>query len=271
MPNADVYIPEDQRTRKRKRFYFVIVVVIVYLVFLAGSWLILWTPLFRIQRIDVVGNETVTREEIVSLLSARVVDEGPFSSLFGLKSFLTWPSKLSGEDLVPLPTIKSLEIEKNYRDRSVLVTVVEREPYGIWCRTPSPETLESVRCWWFDNEGMIFKKALLAQGSLITAVVDYSQEDLGLRAKILPQELIPHAFSIFNVLKKSELGIKEVRLEDISLEELVVSTHEGPKLYFSLRFPADNNLAVIENFTAKPGFGKLEYLDFRVENRVYYK
>jgi len=88
-------------------------------------------------------------------------------------------------------------------------------------------------------------------------------------------------FSVFDVLKASGIAPKEIRLNDLTLQEIEVDTYAGlpteasaktgPKLYFSLRFPSSNYLPVIQKFLSKPDFGKLQYLDFRVENRAYYK
>ena len=39
----------------------------------------------------------------------------------------------------------------------------------------------------------------------------------------------------------------------------------------SLRFPADDDLAVLQSLMSKPSFNNLQYVDFRVENRAFYK
>ncbi len=129
----------------------------------------------------------------------------------------------------------------------------------------------SASCWWFDEDGVLFKRALAAEGSLITTVDDYSQKNIGLGSSILPQEFISNAFSVFETLKSSGLNIEEIRLNNLTNEEVTVLTYDGPELYFSLRFSAANDLAVIRDLMSKPGFNNLDYIDFRVENRAYYK
>jgi len=280
-----VYISDVQKKRRRRRFYFVLifVLVVVYAVFLLTSWTILKSPFFHIEKITVSGNETVSNDEIFSLLWSRIFEGAkPIKALLGFYNILIWPKNLSRNDLVFLPTIKNLEIEKNYKDRSLIVKITERKQRGIWCfeaqnyaehieTSAEDSPRESASCWWFDDEGVIFKRSLVAEGSLIMAVKDYSQKGKGLNSLVLPQEFMSNLLSIFKVLKASDLSIKEIKLNDIALQEVEVETYDGPKLLFSLRFSASNALPVIQDFYAKAGFRKLQYLDFRVENRAYYK
>lgn len=281
MPDVNVRISELQGRRRKRKVYFVLayLFIFIYLLFLGTSWLVLKSPFFRLKKIEIIGNERVSNDEILTLLRAKIVNREPPKALLGFNNILIWPERLAAGDLMFLPGLKSLEIEKNYRERSAVVKVVERIPYGIWClqvqtnedRAQTAAVATSDGCWWFDDGGVILKRAAVVSGGLITAVSDYSQNSLGLNSKILPKEFVSSLFSIFKVLQGSGLNIKEIKLNDLSLQELEILTYDGPKLYFSLRFPADKDVEVIQNFMAKPGFSKLQYLDFRVENRVYYK
>ncbi len=171
------------------------------------------------------------------------------------------------------------------------VTVTERQPFAIWCEMPhyaarvdaagvgnatstagdlgNPITNEE--CFWFDASGTLFEKAYDTEGSALFAVHDYSQAGLGLTQQILPNIFITNFMSILDVVKQSGLTVKEIALKDLNLQEIDVATYEGPDVYFSLRFSAANDLPVLTNLMAKPGFAKLQYVDFRVENRAYYK
>ena len=268
------YLSEIHRRKRKRRFYFSLVaaLVIVYFVVVVSAWVILKSPVFSVTSIEITGNSTVATDDIRLLLYSRLL-AGPWrglKALLGFRNMLIWPPGFSGADLIFLPPLKSLSIKKDYRNHRVLVAVLERKPEGIWCLMPKNE-LETQSCFWFDDEGVVFKKALNTSGSLIRIVHDYSQSKLGLNSKVLGGGFMPSLLSVFRVLESSGLGVKEIRLNDISLQELEVSTYDGPKIYFSLRFPADNNLAVLQSLMPKSGFKTLEYVDFRVENRAYYK
>lgn len=263
-----------------------------------GVWLVLKTPLFRFQTLEITGNKIVNQNDITSLLWSRVISDPyrPVKALLGFSNFLVWPNNFSSRDLSLIPHLKGLNITKDYRNHTLKVAVEERSPAGIWCfqaqtnaertqnnadeipRQSASSPRESAPCWWFDDQGIVFSQAPDAQGGLISVVHDYSQPKAGLLARAVSLNFVSNILSVFKTLKASGLGIKEVRLEDIALQEVEVDSvgglpagKAGPKLYFSLRFPALNDLAVIQSLMSKPGFNNLEYLDFRVENRAYYK
>jgi hypothetical protein len=131
--------------------------------------------------------------------------------------------------------------------------------------------LNNEQCYWFDNAGVLFERSLSTQGNLIFVVNDFSQSPRGLNETVLPSEFNANFISIAKVLHQIGLGIKEIDLNNLSLEELDAQTMEGPRLEFSLRFPAADYLSVLQSLIAQGGFGKLQYVDCRTEDRVFYK
>lgn len=289
---SDVYKKEN---RRRRRVIFCIIALAVYGAFLGSAWLIIRSPLFQVQSVEIKGNKTVPSESIRALINRKISAGSFWKKTLGVQNMFAWPEYFSSDDLRIIPELKSISIEKNYRKRTASITVEERQPFGVWClsepqinadntpisadmnnsgisENPRSNPRESASsCWWFDNEGTLFARALNVEGNLIAVVNDYSQKNLGAGSNILPSEFIPNMFSIFQVLSKSDFSVKEIRLDDINLQEVEVDTYEGLKLYFSLRFPADNALAVIQSLKNQPGLNKLQYIDFRIENRAYYK
>lgn len=258
------YIPDKDR-RRHRRFYLVLVYFLLALFLIAGGsiWFFFKAPFFNVSKIEIAGNSAVSENDILDLMRPAVLDHSFWKSVLGFNNILVWPRTLSTSDLLFMPMVKSLEVTKNYRSRSLVVDVSERVAIGIWCVGQD--------CWWFDKDGFIFKRAIAGEGSLISTVHDYSGSKLGLNSKILPDEFIANAVSIFRVLSASGLSIKEIALQDLSLREMEITTYDGPKIYFSLSFPADQALQVIKGFSSKAGFKNMNYLDFRVENKLYYK
>jgi hypothetical protein len=203
------------------------------------------------------------------LLEATIIRKGNsttgqnsgLKALLGFKNMLIWPRALSSGTISVIPQLAGVTIDKDYFLHTITVTVTERQPFAAWCTNPTGN--ES--CFWFDPQGVIFGKTFDTQGNAITIIHDYAQSNLMLNGKILPDEFIPNLISIVNVLKESGLNIQEIALHDLSLQQIDVTTTDGPSLYFSLRFPADNDLAVIKDLLGKPGFNKLQYIDFTVQ------
>lgn len=141
---------------------------------------------------------------------------------------------------------------------------------------PSPRANTSAphECFAFDEEGIIFQRSAAVSGNLIPVVWDYSQQGtdrLFLGARVLPGQQLSVVESIFTLLSAAHLGIAEFRIEDSALREAHIILTRGPRLLFSLELDPTPAVRIIDFLQQKGDFQKLSYIDFRVENRVYYK
>lgn len=261
---------EIQEKQKRKRFYITLTLsgLVLFLIFGGGAWLIFRSSLFQVHGIEISGAKRISEEEIKRVVEKRVLGDSAVKKFFGVSHLMVWPDQMQGEGGEELPGLESFTIEKRSRDRVIFITVKERDPFGIWCLTLH----DPPRCFWFDEQGILYEPAPLGEGNLLLAVSDSAQKDPGLSSRILPQEFLSNALSIFRVLQAFDFPIQTIRLEDLALQEMKVVTYGGPALYFSLRFPSDVTRSVIQTLRAgEAAWEKLEYIDFRVENRAYYK
>ncbi len=273
MQESQNYISEISVRRRRRRIYALLGMLGVAICVLAAgaNWVFISSPFFQIEKVDISGNTLISRSDAMTLLEAGIVSGAWWKSVLGLNNMLVWPDSLTRAGSAAFyPIVKNVTISKNYFKRTVSVTIEEREPIGVWCYE------NSGTCWWFDGEGVIFRRSPSAKGNLITVIRDYSQKGAGLNSKILPDQYVKNFLTIMEVMKKSKLGVKEIVIKDLALEEVEVRTRAepgpaGPILYFSLRSPSESALAAIQYLYGKPGFKNLEYIDFRVENKAYFK
>ncbi len=272
------YLSEKQKKKKeiRRKLWWTFGALMVFAVALFAAWLFIASPLFRVEHIDVTGNHAVASDDVIALLRASAGRQRTFFSwLLGSDNILTWPKELATSDIALIPQLADVSIQRNYGSHTLTASVVERVPLAIWCEMPgtdadgNPSGDES--CFWFDKTGTLFQKAFDTEGSEIFAVHDYSGTGLGIGGKILPDIFVANMLSILDTIKASGLTVEEVALHDIGLEEIDVQTYNGPLLYFSLRFSAAEDLSVLQSLMAKPNFSSLQYVDFRTENRAYYK
>jgi hypothetical protein len=286
------YVSDHRKRRKKiRRYAFAVVGVFAfYFIFLAIVWLFMSTPFFRVQNVAVMGNSAVPSADIVSLVQATPSGKHNFiDSVFGWGNMFAWPDKVPVQNLAMIPELASITITKNYFSHSVTLNATERAPFGIWCYIPkggsgvmiassssttteaSAPDLSNEQCYWFDNTGVLFERSLSTQGNLIFVVNDFSQSPRGLNETVLPPEFNANFISVANVIRQTGLGIKEIDLNNLSLEEVDAQTTQGPRLEFSLRFPADDYLSVLKSLIAQGGFDKLQYVDCRTEDRVFYR
>lgn len=271
----DRYVADRRKKQKKRRKYFWSIAgfLVLYFILLGIFLFVVRSPAFQAEKITVQGESAVSQAQILNLLHASVLrkDASLNEPNSGLKAFLgfnnlfIWPDTLPSSTVADIPQLSAITISKDYFLHTITVTATERQPFAVWC------LMSTGQCYWFDYQGTVFAPAEDTEGNAITVIHDYSQKSLAINGSVLPSEFVPNLISIINVLKQSNINAEDIALNDLSLQQINITTANGPMLYFSLRFSADEDLGVLQNLMAQGGFDKLQYVDFTVENRAYYK
>ncbi len=279
------YVDEKERKRQRRILKLKIYGgIAAFFVLIAGSgYLIVYSPLFQIKNINSED------EGLIEQLKSYLASQSTIARILGPNNILIWTDK-TDPFVKERPEIAELTIEKDYFERQIKITVKERERFGVWCTAQTetdftrtntgntekispPESALSPResiCFWFDKSGVIFAEAPAMEGELINKIYDSTNRELKPGDKILEENLLGNLLKIFEVLQKSALSMKNLYLQDLSLQEISVESPLLPQIYFSLRFNPESTLPAIQSIK-ELGLAKIEYIDFRVENRAYYK
>jgi len=285
------YINFDKKhKREDKKFlkYKIIAAVAGFLILLAGVfYLLVYSPLLRITQINMDTNALARQSlgdggDLINNLKSFFVNQSKLTKFLGSDNILVWNIGKLGE-FEKGPEIAEINLKKDYIERTINISVKLRERFGVWCEkgqqtitnaTSAEQQTDNTTtsCWWFDKNGVLFAVAPEIEGNAINKIDDFSGRDLKLGDSILGENLTPNLIKIFNVLENSGLGIKALKLGSLVLQEIVFEQPQTslPKIYFSLRFDPEFVLPAIENLK-KTGLEKIIYVDFRVENRVYYK
>ncbi len=240
---------------------------IFFLLIIGAGYLVVYSSVFQITRIDVDINADLRgfETQIIEDLKILFTNQSKISSFLGPDNILIWES---GDDIEQFkknnPLIAYLVISKDYIERKIKIEVKGREKYGVWCKSAINY------CWWFDKSGIIFAEAPMVEGALINKVNDSTGRDLKIGDTIIEQRFLDNLLKIFAVLEETNLGKGFLNLENLSLQEIIFNSPLGFKIYFSLRFDPRFSLAGIKSIK-EIGLEKMDYIDFRVENRVYYK
>ncbi len=144
------------------------------------------------------------------------------------------------------------------------LTVHARVDYGVYC----VGEIRADVCYWFDRQGRLWDEAKTIVGESILKVEEISDFKPVRGQSFLPEQLVANFVKIFDFLKTGYLEVKTISLkrEDQELEVLTKT-----KILFSLRFDSKNNLAGLVAFLKKHEPKELEYIDLRVENKIFYK
>ncbi|HUC31114.1 MAG TPA: hypothetical protein VMR99_00285, partial [Candidatus Paceibacterota bacterium] len=129
------YVSDQKKKRKRRRAYFFIVIglVILYGIFFIVQWLILRSPVFRVDHVVVQGNGSIASADVIALAEASALPT--HSLLRGALTFdnmLLWPAAIPQNELQLVPQLASATIAKDYFSHTITITVTERSPFGIW-------------------------------------------------------------------------------------------------------------------------------------------
>jgi len=259
------YINENRQKRKKLAFKIKICGSFIFLsLFIIGVvYLIIYSPLLQIKNINSVVLEGDIRNfnEIISDLNFFFAARSRIASILGAGNILIWENQ--AEDFLKYqPAISSLTIRKDYFKRTVDINIEGRKKFGVFCSI--------IECWWFDKKGVVFEKASRIEGEIIYNINDLSNRKLEIGERILPQNFFDNAIKIFEVMEEIGFNIRTLNIDDLELQEAHIESLLIPKIYFSLRFAPKFNNDIFKNFK-EIGLQKIEYIDLRVENRIYYK
>lgn len=219
-------------------------------------------PTQNLSMVPQVAKVTISKDYFSHTVTLNVTERAPF----GIWCFLG-----TGEHVASVATSTSVSTSTNFTPTSSAVVVTSTTAASSTASEESAVNTGSGQCYWFDDTGVLFERSLSTQGNLIFMVNDYSQSPRELSQTVLPDQFNDNFISAVNVLREAGLSVKEIDLNDLSLEEIDARTVEGPQIKFSLRTKADNYLPVIKDIIKQGIFNKLQYVDCRTENRVFYK
>ncbi|HDH31513.1 MAG TPA: FtsQ-type POTRA domain-containing protein [Candidatus Wolfebacteria bacterium] len=282
----EIYLDDKQLRRKLLVFKLKIYssITVFFLLVVGICYLIIYSPFFQLKNIEIVGNRDFEKSELIQELKLFFISQSKLASILGPNNILIWKEDID-QFKKSNPLIADLVISKDYPNRKIKIEVKERKKFGIWCTAQTNTDYMLINtdsshksvfgqyesaCRWFDKDGILFAEAPFVEGALINKVSDFTGRQLVIGDMILEQRFFDNLLKIFEVLEKSGLGRGFLKLENLNFQEIVSDSPIGFKIYFSLRINPEFSLAGIKS-VKEVGLEKVDYIDFRVENRVYYK
>lgn len=250
---GDILISSKQLKRRRKILrYFKILIIpflsVVFLIILANL------PWLRIRDIEINGaeeNEKIARDFIKENLSGRIFLFFPADNIF-----LIDERGLIQEIKNKFPAIKNADLMTNFFSRKIKANIKNRQIFAFTCAEE--------RCFYLDEEGVLFKQAPIVSGGILLEVIASSSK-----------QLEGDFYKISFLARKIEENLKEDGLNKIILKdensfELVFVS--GLKIISDLETSSEKILRnlniVLKNIKDRKS---LEYIDLRFGNKAYYK
>lgn len=266
---------EKRKKKKQKEKHSVFFRAVYYFLLAAfagvTAYIFIFSPFIQINYLRLEGTEELGYEKVLEELKISL--SGKYFGFIPKNNFvLISKKKIRNRLMEKFKKVSNVEVKKVFPD-TVNVKITERKALLLWC-SGGP-------CYIIDEEGCAyggvnFESSEIKENNLIK-LVDVSAKPVSLGEKILSENYINFILELAEEIKKeapiSVLG--EYRTACRAAEEVRVKTAEGWDIYFSSKIPAKQSIRTLKTFLEKEMDEEkrknLEYIDLRVENKVYYK
>lgn len=264
--------PEYFEKKKQARNRKFIVFSSVFVLLLAAAVLISRVESLLIKDVSIEGARVVTSEKIADSVKNTLASK--YLWLVPKSNFAIYPRNEVKEELMKdFPRINFVALSTEGFERLV-VAVVEREPYALYCPTEILSQ-DALACYFLDDTGFIFDKAPAFSGLVYMIFTSEVPIEEPLGARLLPVQEFASLKEFLSRLPS--LGLKPVSLE-IKERDYEAVNSTGSKLIWKRDNDAKLVLSNLEAFlksdaikTEENFLKKLSSLDLRTPNKVFYK
>lgn len=259
---------QQKRVRRRRvRFFFYLCLAVsciaafLYFVFFSGY--------FLIQKISFYGGEVITAADAEKAMNL-VLDEPVFLTLRRRNVFLFSTAAAERALVDYFPRIAAVRVSRKFFTKEIMVTITERQTAGIACGKK-----ENSSCFYFDDSGVLFADAPVITGASVLVIKD---DNLPPPAALPFGQYAKEAIAFIRDAKQATRDSAGVTILSFSFTneygDIEAVTLGGYAILFSMERDASSQARIVKNILAveiKEQAEKLDYIDLRVENRVYYK
>ncbi|MEN9341958.1 MAG: hypothetical protein RIQ54_214 [Candidatus Parcubacteria bacterium] len=299
MATVERYVSDNARKKRSKRMIIrgALVASMATLLVCGLIRAVWYTDWFQLRHVVVETSGALSNQEVQNIVQEKIVSASVLSAIFGNSHLFVWPREKVIAN-IENPYVASIQVITDWMSRTVTISAKQKERFGIWCQvqqtTKSTEVLKNpeedigsgvtpqasnsfdiqnnASCWWFDREGRALERSPAASGSLVPTVIEYANPSIVRGDFIINQPgLMDTIIKAIDLIRITKLAQQKIVIHDRQLQEFSIELETGSLAYISMRFPPDSAFAVLESFKKKGKLASMEYIDFRVENRAFYK
>lgn len=270
-----IYTPYEYKKPRKpflgKESWQMGIVVFGLLVLLGGGVYLLRLPQWQISEFEISGLNVLTTEEIGNVI--RGVLGGSRLFLFPRSSFFLASSGAVVSGLQKAyPRIKQVSVKKEFPDK-LNIFIAERALWGIFCSSLSEKKESPQQCVYVDETGFAYEYAPSSQGSLIMKIKD--DRTVSVPAQLVDPALMAQMiFSAQEIEKATRVEVTGYELSSKIPREFWLETNEGFKLFLNRSDDVSKTLNILKTVLEediKEKRSRLEYIDLRFGNKVFYK
>lgn len=247
-----------------------IILVLFFAAAVGWIYFIFFLPYFYIQQIKLEGLEKISRSEIEEMVNNQMAERRFL--IFGQKNIFIFDEDSLCETINGKYALESIKINKKLPG-FIEIKIQEKKPALIW------QTGD--KFYDIDGEGIAIRELLPEEIAAIKSaetktlvVYNESNEPINIEETILAKNFVQFMLDARQLLiEKTNVKIKNFKMQNQKSDMAKVITDAGLEIYFTNSREA---LAQVEKLSAflntqKEEDKKLEYIDLRFEDRVYYK
>lgn len=261
-----VYWSYYRKSRPKKiRWIFWLIFFFINGLLIFAIYLVFWSNFLKVQKLVFENNRFITVNQLMPALTAAIIQKENWRSWLTPERLIFWLGVNQPSISEKLPLVEDVKIKINFKSRHVVVKIQERTFAGLWCSL-------NKECFVFDQEGVVFSRAPYVEGNIFIKIIDQETKNIRLGQIIFNQfQWLSEIQEITNTLKLNKIDFNEIVIKPYYLKEWEVNLIEGPILKFSFgQKPIDFEKTIV-SLRKTLNWPKLIYLDFRVQNRVYYQ
>lgn len=254
----------NKRTKERKKsvvFWLASIVVISGITL----YVLLFARFFRIKEINVEAGERISSDSVKA--ATREFLGQKTLKIFLKNNYFIFSSTQAQEFLKnKFSEIKNVEVAKNIYG-AVTIKIQERNGIMLYCRDN--------KCYEMDEDGIIFEEAPQIYGGTEACLRDDSARDIKLKDNVIEPKMAEFLLLTKKLLQeRSNLNLVYFEINNYPPIDIWAITSENWKIIFDINREPENQveaLRLVLEEKIKDQRNALEYVDLRVENRVYYK
>jgi len=222
--------------------------IVLLIIIVAIIWFFFYSNYFKIKNIETNGTYN---NEVKTLIDQ-----------FYEKNILLFrPGKIESDMIAKQSSIKNIEIKRGVPD-TLKIDINVRTPVIIW------KTGE--KKYYLDDEGIVFELDSFDEASL-NIVEDSQNIDVTPGTKIVTKNFIDFVNNISEKIKKDfEINIKSIKITETTFQ-IEIEKEDGIRIIFNTLGNPNNQIEALKKILEAKKDDIHEYIDLRIEGRVYYK
>lgn len=251
-------------TPLQKQLISGILLFVLLALVLTGVWFFSRIQSLQIERIEIVGGETIPHARIEALANNAL--RGEYFRLIPKRFIPLYPKGSIESALLGIDRIKNLHVELD-NDQTLLIVFEEYIPHALWCASTEADT-----CFFIDQTGYAFAQAPELEGSAFVRYVNDGVEPKQ-DTEGFPSDFIQKTETFIELLER-ELDLYVTHVVKVGDYDVDFAISGGGLIKVSQSIPMEESFENLKTILVSEAFSHIEpgsfrYIDLRFGEKIF--